>query len=240
MSKNHCTAIVLAAGQGKRMGTDVPKQYLELQGKPMICHTLKVFQDSEIIDDIVIVASPKECSRFQDEIVEAHGFSKVIAIAAGGAERYESVWQGLSILKDQPTEGKHYVFIHDGVRMLVDHAILKRAYEAVQKYRACVVGMPVKDTIKRADGQQFVYSTLDRSSLWQIQTPQVFEVPLIKEAFQLLMKQSKINVTDDSMVVEAMLKIPVKLVEGTYENIKITTPDDLHLAEMIINRRESV
>ncbi|MGL6199867.1 MAG: 2-C-methyl-D-erythritol 4-phosphate cytidylyltransferase [Lachnospiraceae bacterium] len=240
MRKNHCTAIVVAAGQGKRMGTDVPKQYLELQGKPVICHTLQVFQDSELIDDIVIVADRKEISRIQDEIVETYGFRKVIAIAAGGAERYESVMEGLNILKDEPAEGKHYVFIHDGVRMLVDQAIIKRAYEAVQEHRACVVGMPVKDTIKRADGQQFVYSTLDRSRLWQIQTPQVFEVPLIKEAYRLLMKQPEINVTDDSMVVEAMLKIPVKLVEGTYENIKITTPEDLHLAEMLINRRESV
>ena len=234
MRENHCTAIVLAAGQGKRMGTDIPKQYLEFKGKPVICHTLQVFQDSEVIDDIIIVAEEKETSRIRDEIVEAYGFSKVTAITAGGAERYDSVWEGLKVLADEPVKGKHYVFIHDGVRMLVDQAILKRAYEAVKKHLACVVGMPVKDTIKKADGQQFVLNTPERSSLWQIQTPQVFEVSVIKEAYCRLRNQSKINVTDDSMVVETMLDIPVKLVEGSYENIKITTPDDLHLAEMFI------
>jgi len=236
MRKSHCTAVVLAAGQGTRMGIDVPKQYLEINEKPVIYYTLQTFQKSEVIDDIVLVVGRNETAYAQDEIVEKYRFTKVGVIVEGGAERSDSVWEALQVLSDEAAENKHFVFIHDGVRMLVDETILERAYEAVEKHRACVVGVPVKDTIKVSDGDQFVARTLDRGQLWQIQTPQVFEAPLIKEAYRRLMEAPKINVTDDSSVVESMLRIPVKLVEGTYENIKITTRDDLYLADIILNQ----
>jgi len=234
MKVSHCTAVVLAAGQGKRMGADVPKQYLEVNGKPVIFYTLHTFQKSAVIDEVVLVVGQDEISYVQNQIVEKYYFSKVRAIVEGGAERYDSVWEALRILSDDAALGKHYVFIHDGVRMLVDEPVLERAYEAVRKHRACVVGMPVKDTIKAADQEQFVARTLDRRELWQIQTPQVFELPLIKEAYRKLRQEPQIEVTDDGMVVEAMLKIPVKLVKGKYENIKITTPEDLLLAELFL------
>lgn len=230
MDKARCTAIILAAGQGSRMGTKTPKQYLELQGEPIIYYTIQAFQDSDIIDEIVLVTGCGQTEYVCREIVDKYCFSKVCNIVEGGEERYHSVWEGLKMIDDP--DG--YVFVHDGVRCLVDGEIIGRAYEAVQKYRACTVGMPVKDTIKIADSEGFVGTTPDRKLMWQIQTPQVFETGIIKKAYELLMKEVDIQVTDDSMVVENMLKIPVKLVEGKYENIKITTPDDLYLAELFL------
>ena len=227
MQKAKCTAIVLAAGQGKRMGTKVQKQYLEILGKPVLFYSLDVFQKSDIIDEIILVVGEHQEDYCQREIVEKFHINKVSKIVTGGAERFHSVWNGL-----QEVEEGGYVFIHDGARPFVTEEILLRAYETVQREKACVVGMPVKDTIKIADDEGFAKETPNRSHVWMVQTPQVFETFLVKGAYSLLMEQEIIQVTDDAMVVETMLQRKVKLVEGSYENIKITTPEDLKVAEI--------
>ena len=231
MQKAKCTAIVLAAGQGKRMGTSVQKQYLEIQDKPVLFYSLNAFQESEIIDDIILVVGEGQKEYCQKEFVEKFGFSKVSKIVYGGSERYFSVWNGLCEINDS-----EYVYIHDGARPFVTEEIIKRAFEGVQLEKACVVGMPVKDTIKIADNQGYAEYTPNRSLVWMIQTPQVFELSLIKTAYAKLMELKDIPVTDDAMVVEQMLGIKVKLIEGSYENIKITTPEDLFVADSFLKK----
>ncbi len=228
MEKSYCTAIVLAAGKGKRMKTEVRKQYLMLAGKPILYYSLNVFQRSDIIDEIVLVVGDGEIDYCREQFVEKYGFTKVSKIVTGGAERYHSVWNAL-----KETREKGYVFIHDGARPFVDETILKRTYAEVINCRACVVGMPVKDTIKLADENGFVADTPPRSRLWMVQTPQVFETALVREAYAKLMQAEDRTVTDDAMVVESMLGFPVKLVEGSYENVKITTPEDLKIGEVL-------
>lgn len=232
MGKMHCTAIVLAAGQGKRMGTKVHKQYLMLAGRPVLYYSLKAFEDSPVIDEVFLVTGAGEEEYCRENIVNLFQFKKVSRIMQGGAERYHSVWNGL-----QELEENGYVFIHDGARPFVDGEMIERAYAEVQEYKACVVGMPVKDTIKVADDRGTVETTPDRSKLWMVQTPQVFENHIVRGAYSMLMRESYINVTDDAMVVEQMLQYPIRLVYGSYENIKITTPDDLEMAEVLLKRR---
>lgn len=230
MRKAKRTAIVLAAGQGKRMGTKIQKQYLEILGKPVLFYSLDTFQKSDIIDEIILVVGENQEEYCQKEIVEKFGITKVSKIVRGGSERYNSVWNALQVMTEDG-----FVFIHDGARPFVTEEILAHAYKAVQEEKACVVGMPAKDTIKIVDDNRFAKETPDRNYVWLVQTPQVFETSLIKKAYSLLMKQEIIQVTDDAMVVEKMLQRNVKLVEGSYENIKITTPEDLKIAETILS-----
>lgn len=230
MKKEICTAIVLAAGQGKRMGTTVQKQYLEIGGKPVLYYSLYAFSQCEFIDEIIVVVGENQKEYCEREIISKYQIKKVKAIVPGGAERYDSVWNGLQYALDG------YVFIHDGARPFIEDTILQRAYLEVKANKACVVGMPVKDTIKVSDENGFVADTPDRSSLWQVQTPQVFETALVKEAYMKLMEHGQKNVTDDAMVVETMLGHKVKLVEGSYENIKITTPEDLEIASTFLGK----
>ena len=164
-------------------------------------------------------------------LVDKYGFTKVSRIVPGGDERYASVWNGL-----RESEEKGYIFIHDGARPFVDEAMIERAYDCVREHKACVAGVPAKDTIKIVDQQEFVKDTPDRSSLWLVQTPQVFESRLIKGAYSMLMQESCISVTDDAMVVEQMLNYPIKMFLGGYSNIKITTPEDLEMAEVFLKK----
>lgn len=230
MRREKCTAIVLSAGQGKRMGTKVQKQYLEIEGKPVLYYSLHAFEQSPIIDEIILVVGDNQTEYCKEQIVSKYHISKVKKIVQGGAERYHSVWNGLQ----EVTEG--YVFIHDGARPFITEDIISRAYEEVVQCKACVVGMPVKDTIKISDSEGYAESTPDRNLLWMIQTPQVFEAALIREAYGRLMQQEEIRVTDDAMVVEQMLGSKVKLVKGSYENIKITTPEDLQIAILFVGK----
>lgn len=237
--KKDCTAIVLSAGQGKRMGTSVQKQYIELQGKPIIYYTLSVFQKSEIIDDIILVVGKDQLKYVQEEIVRKYHFTKVKTVVEGGHERYASVWQGLKAREyDKYYENIQdgYVFIHDGARPFVDEEMLERAYDTVRKYKACVAGVPSKDTIKLINEEQFAVTTPEREYVWAVQTPQVFEKTLIFEAYARLMEEECVHVTDDAMVVEQMMRLPVKLFEGSYENIKITTPEDLDIARIFLSK----
>lgn len=247
MEKAYCTAVVLAAGQGNRMGTKVHKQYLLLAGKPVVCYSLQVFQRSELIDEIILVTGEGEEEYCRENFVEKYGITKVSRILTGGKERFHSVWNGL-----QETREDGFVFIHDAARPFVDEEMLARLYKTVRVHKACVAGMPVKDTIKVADSDCNVEATPDRSTLWMIQTPQVFETKLVKKAYQMLMEELeraetgsggprpiKRTVTDDAGVVEEMLGHPVKLVKGSYENIKITTPDDLEVGGVFAGRGNS-
>lgn len=230
MSKKH-TAIVLAAGKGSRMQSAVPKQYLELCGKPVLYYSLAAFEES-FIDEIILVAGKDDISYCKEQIVERYGFQKVTKIIVGGAERYLSVYQGLLA-----AEEADYVYIHDGARPFVDAAILSDAKACVEQYQACVAGMPVKDTIKIVDVEDFAKETPERKYVWQVQTPQVFSYALVREAYDMLMEdQDAYSVTDDAMVVETMLNYPVKLFQASYKNIKITTPEDLQIAELFVQR----
>lgn len=235
--KKHCTAIVLAAGQGKRMGTKEPKQYLEVEGHPILYYALKVFEDSAIIDDMIVVTSEDQIDYCNDEIIKKYDFRKVKAVIPGGAERYLSVWNALLYIeKEADLEEEHYIFIHDGARPFVEETILARVYENVQKTKACIAAMPVKDTIKIADEEGRVQATPDRNFIWMAQTPQVFERSLITRAYSELMQQSCVHVTDDATVVEQILGTRIQLVEGSYENIKITTPEDMEIARIFLKK----
>lgn len=223
-------AIVLAAGQGKRMQSHVQKQFLLLNGRPLITYALEAFENSPV-DQIILVARPDEIRYCQEEIAEKYGFSKVTKVIAGGRERYHSVYEGL-----KAAEGAEYVLIHDGARPLLDQEMISRSLEGAKEYGACVVGMPVKDTIKTSGADGFVESTPDRSALWQVQTPQAFYYPWILEAYKKLFSREEYQqgVTDDGMVLESMTAHKVKLIEGSYFNIKVTTPEDMAVAEALL------
>ena len=240
MEKKHCTAIVLSAGQGKRMGMPVQKQYIEVQGKPIIYYSLKAFEDSGIIDDVILVVGHGQEDYVYDEIVRKYGLTKVRAIVPGGKERYDSVWHGLKIIQNgalSEAAKNGYVYIHDGARPFVDEGIIERAYIMVSMYRACVAGVPSKDTVKIVDENEFAVNTPDRKYVWNVQTPQVFETELITEAYSKMMRKESIQVTDDAMAVEMEMHVPVKLFEGSYRNIKITTPDDLETANSFLKKK---
>ena len=227
-------AIVLAAGRGKRMQSNIHKQYLLIKDKPVIFYCLKTIEES-FIDEIVLVVGEGEEEYCQKEVVEKFGFQKINKIIQGGTERYHSVWNGINAIEECK-----YLFIHDGARPFLDEATLERALQGVQDSHACVAGMPVKDTIKIADENGFSKETPKRDSVWMIQTPQVFSFDLIKKAYgklieeEELLKERGILVTDDAMVVEHFTDTPVKLIEGNYRNIKITTPEDLRIAEAFL------
>lgn len=247
MEKKRCTAIMLAAGSGSRMKSDVAKQYMLLRGKPLLWYALQAVEESAVIDDCILVTGAADIIYVKEEIVERYGFWKVDRIIAGGKERYDSVYQALRVIAEDGMRVSNrdgFLFIHDGARPFLTEAILRRNYEAVERFRACVTGMPVKDTIKIADRDGFASQTPDRSLVWQIQTPQVFESSLILEAYDRLQQEKErlaadgIRITDDAMVVETLMGLPVKLVEGSYENIKITTPEDLLTAEAFLDRRK--
>ena len=150
---------MLAGGSGKRMGSRVHKQYLLMGGKPVLFYSLKAFQDSDYIDEIILVTGAGEEEYCREQILDAYGITKVSRITAGGAERYHSVWNGL-----QAADHDGYVFIHDGARPFVDDEMIKRAYKCVEQYKACAAGMPVKDTIKIVDKNGFVKETPDRNT----------------------------------------------------------------------------
>lgn len=231
MEKKYCTAIVLAAGSGKRMGTKVHKQYLLLGDRPVLYYSLKAFEDSDIIDEIILVTGEGEEDYCREEIVDRYNLRKISKIIRGGAERYCSVWNGLKEIK----EG--YVYIHDGARPFVDGTMIEKGYQCVISENACVAGVPSKDTVKIADENGYVECTPDRNKVWIIQTPQIFETGLVKKAYEMIMQKTDITVTDDAMVVENTLGVPICLFEGSYENIKITTPEDLDIAHIFLKRR---
>lgn len=230
--ENKITAIVLAAGQGKRMNTPVAKQFLSLQGKPVVYYSLKAFEESKV-DDIILVTGRDQVDYCRKEIVEHHCFRKVSKIIEGGQERYDSVFGAL-----KEVTAVDYVLIHDGARPFLSQKLIQTMIEEVQEYKACIVGAPVKETIKVIDSEGYIISTPNRNTLWSAQTPQAFEFEAIKKAYEEFYKEIdkvRLGITDDAMVYEAYMKKPVKMLFGDYSNIKLTTPEDLILAESILN-----
>lgn len=223
------TAIVLAAGQGKRMNSKVQKQFLELGGKPLLYYSLKCFQDSGMIRDIILVTGAESVPFCKEEIVEKYGLTKVTKVIPGGKERYDSVYEGLL-----SCENSDFVLIHDGARPFITEEIIRRGIQGVEKTGACVIGMPSKDTVKIADTQGYVAETPDRSTVWTIQTPQIFEYNLIREAHEKIRCRDMSAITDDAMVVERASGAKISLAEGSYKNLKITTPEDLDIAEIFL------
>lgn len=229
-TENKCYAVVLAAGSGTRMGSSTPKQYLPLLGKPVLWYSLQAFEQSPLISECIVVTGQDDIAFVQEEIVQKGNFRKVTQVIAGGAERYLSVEKALTVLQDK----KGYVFIHDGARPLLTEEIIERLYREVCRHDAVCAAVPVKDTIKIADPAGFADRTPDRKTLYAVQTPQVFSIPLICRAYEMLREQYDkgigVSITDDAMVAEYMLGTKVKLVEGSYTNIKITTPEDMEVA----------
>lgn len=230
MDKKTYTAVVLAAGSGSRMKSTVKKQFMDLLGKPLIYYALHAFQNSPV-DHIVLVTGEDAIEYCQKDIVDKYNFTKVKAIVSGGKERYESVFNALNIVEDE------YVLIHDGARAFVDDEIIARAMHGVDEYKACVIGMPVKDTIKVSDTDGYAVDTPKRSALWQVQTPQCFVTEEIKKAYSIMMEGNQDGITDDAMVMEQFGERRIKLLEGSYHNIKITTPEDISIGEAFLSNR---
>lgn len=230
-------AIVLAAGNGSRMKTKVLKQYLGLNGHPLIIYSLRAFEDSEV-DDVILVVGEGEADYVRKEIVEPYGLHKVSQIVSGGKERYESVYLGLcaAVSCEAPAD---YVLIHDGARPFLTPEKISVCIRTVKETRACVMGMPVKDTIKIVDAKNFAVSTPDRSAVWQMQTPQCFALSEIHEAYQKMMDAGVTRMTDDAMVMEEYGDRQVKMIPGGYDNIKITTPEDMILGEAMMRMKDT-
>lgn len=227
MKKN--IAIVLAAGRGSRMGADIPKQFLMMGEKPVLYYSLKVFQDSDVIDEVVLVIGKEYQEYCKEKILTPYGLSKVKTMTEGGSERYFSVYEGLKACGQCD-----FVFIHDGARPFVSEEIIRRCLNGAKEYRACIAGMPVKDTIKIVDDAGNVEDTPPRERVWQVQTPQVFEYDLIYNAYSEMMRKSVSGITDDAMVIERFSEEKVRMIRGSYENIKITTPEDIKIGEKFL------
>jgi 2-C-methyl-D-erythritol 4-phosphate cytidylyltransferase len=216
--------VVVAAGKGSRMGTAVSKQHLPLSGKPILVHTLEAFESMELVESVVLVIGAGDEARC-GEYVRQYGLKKVSAILTGGAERQASVYQGLQALDP----GIEWVLVHDGVRPFITEREAVLCLEAAQVHGAAVLAAPVKDTVKFVEPGGRIESTPDRSRLWAIQTPQAFRVAELLAAHELAVQEGFAG-TDDAMLVEHAGQ-PVYVVEGSYANVKITTPEDLEWAE---------
>ena len=221
------TAIVLAAGQGKRMHSKIQKQFLEIQGYPVLYYSLCCFQKSSLIHDIILVTGEESVSYCKEEIVQKYGLTKVSAVIPGGKERYDSVYAGLCACKDC-----EYVLIHDGARPFISERIIDEGIKYAKAYGASAPGVIPKDTIKIKNNDNLSVDTPDRNTLVAVQTPQCFKYDEIYQCHKKVKKEN-IAVTDDTSVVE-MYGHKVYLYEGDYINIKITTPEDLILAERLI------
>lgn len=225
--KRKVSVVIAAAGRGTRMNMEQNKQYVEVLGKPILARTIQAFEDCGMVDEMVLVANEAEIEYCRKNIAEQYGFQKIRAVTAGGATRQQSVYNGLRAVSGDCG----IVLIHDGARPFIDWETIKACVEAAEEYGAAIAAVPVKDTIKRADGSGFVEGTQDRSSLWTVQTPQAFQYPLILEAHEKAEAEG-FDGTDDAVLAER-LGCRVKLVTSSYYNIKITTREDLVLAAAI-------
>lgn len=215
----HVTALIVAAGQGKRFGGAVSKQFLEVAGRPLLWHTMAAFAACPAVDSLVVILPADGMALRLAEIVDWR-FDKFHTAVAGGAERHDSVLAGLAALPPQAT----LVAIHDGVRPLVTSGIITASITAAAASGAAIAAVPPKDTIKAADGDR-VEKTLDRRRLVLVQTPQTFRVELIRAAYARALASGEFS-TDDAALIEAMGH-PVRIVPGDYRNIKVTSPEDL-------------
>ncbi|MDO4300370.1 MAG: 2-C-methyl-D-erythritol 4-phosphate cytidylyltransferase [Clostridia bacterium] len=222
------SVIIVAAGSGKRMKSAIAKQYIELKGRTILSYTVETFNKSEYIDEIILVTSKDAIDFVREEIVLKYGFNKVKAVVEGGSERQYSVYNGLQAV----SADSDVVLIHDGVRPFVADKYIAELESIAMEYGGCVLGVPVKDTIKICDEGGNITDTPDRASLWLAQTPQCFKHDVVMGAYEAAMAEGILG-TDDSMLVERM-GTKIKMVKGDYNNIKITTPEDLYMGEVIL------
>ncbi|MGD6782151.1 2-C-methyl-D-erythritol 4-phosphate cytidylyltransferase [Sutcliffiella horikoshii] len=220
--------IVLAAGQGKRMKAGKNKQFIELEGKPVIIHTLSVFEADPWCSEIKLVINEKEKDIFK-ELLHQYPVQKIKEMVIGGEERQDSVYNGLTSL-----QSAEIVLVHDGARPFISQEVIHNLVEKASKEGAAIVGVPVKDTIKRVSKAGVVEQTVERSSLWSIQTPQAFRYPILKEAHDKAKTENYLG-TDEASLVER-IHVPVHIVQGEYENFKLTTPEDLILAKAFLQK----
>lgn len=231
--KEKITAIVLAAGKGSRMHSNTPKQYLSLLGKPLLYYSLQAFEDS-VVDEIILVTGAGEQEYCKKELVERYQFQKVVQMVEGGAERYHSVYHGLLAAK-----GTQYVLIHDGARPLITATVINMLADQVKQTKACIAGMPVKDTIQIVTEEKQILSTPARRLVWMAQTPQCFDYALAMDSYQKAMESKDKDITDDAMVVQRYGNAKVVMVEAGYENIKVTTPEDIEIAKCFLNAKRA-
>ncbi len=223
--------VIPAAGAGRRMGAGKNKLFLELKGKPLIIYTLEIFEKDEWCQSIILVCNENDREEMES-LIKKYTITKVSALVTGGPERQHSVYKGLSVIEHDPV-----VLIHDGARPFVKTAVIRKLVEKTNKYGAATVAVPVKDTIKRVRNHT-VSETLERSQLWTVQTPQAFRLSLIKQAHERAVADSFVG-TDDASLVERLGQ-DVLIVTGDYENIKITTPEDLVFAGAIIEKKQKL
>ena len=223
------TAIILAAGSGKRFNAKKKKQFAKLYDKPLLYYSLRAFSESNA-DEIIVVTSRDDIDFVREEIVKKYEFSKVTSIVSGGNERYDSVYSGLKAVSGD------ICLIHDCARAMINVELINRCIDETVKYRAVVPTVAPKDTIRIRDGE-FGGETIDRSTLCIIQTPQCFYKELIKSAFEKMYKTDykSLGITDDAMVVEKFTDTKVRLIEGDYKNIKVTTPEDIMIAKAFLD-----
>lgn len=228
-------AIILAAGSGSRMNSDVAKQYIKLNNREIVSYAIEAFNRHKDIDRIVLVTRKNEIDYCVKQIVERYDYGKVQIVCEGGDERYLSVYNGLRAFGRLSDD--EVVVIHDGARPFVTAKMITDAIAAAKKYGACTTAMPVKDTIKIVDDNLFGRETPERKSVYQIQTPQAFTFDILDGAYNALMAKSKdicYKITDDTMIVEQYKGVQSKMIPGSYENIKITTPEDLKIAAVFV------
>jgi 2-C-methyl-D-erythritol 4-phosphate cytidylyltransferase len=223
--------IIPAAGQGKRMGAGRNKLLLELENMPIFIYTLKVFEEDESCSGIILAINDQEEKEIMN-LLNSYGIKKVIGLVPGGKERQHSVFHGVQALKDDGI-----VLVHDGARPFIDHDQIQSLVLAAEQHGASVLAVPVKDTVKKVIGNK-VKETVERSSLWAVQTPQAFRMSLLRKAHEKAMEEDFLG-TDDASLVERIGQ-DVIIIEGNYDNIKLTTPEDLFFAETIIHKRRSM
>lgn len=234
MKNKNSVAIILSAGVGSRMNSDIPKQYIELMGKPIIYYTIKAFEESNV-DGIVLVCANEYIDYCKNDIVKKYGFKKVIDVVEGGNERYESVYKGLKACNAD------IVLVHDGARACISVDVINKNIEEAYTKGAVVTGVKSKDTIKVSDDNGVIINTTNRANTWIVQTPQTFAMEALVDAYECMMNDvNRGTITDDSMVMENYGNIPVQMLDGSYENIKITTPEDLIIAEKFLKSMNEV
>ena len=225
------SALIVAAGKGIRMGNNVRKQYLLLDNRPLISHTIEVFDECNIIDKIFLVVPEEDFVFCNENILNQQNFQKKVSLVPGGAERQDSVYNGLLAIDNIDDS---IVVIHDGVRPFIRSEQLTECITCATDYDACIFGIPAYDTLKRVNSSGFIENTIERNTIWLAQTPQAFKYNLIRRAHENAIRTG-INGTDDAMLVE-QLGIKVKVVKGSRCNIKITNRDDLLLARAMVSK----
>jgi 2-C-methyl-D-erythritol 4-phosphate cytidylyltransferase len=225
-------AIIPAGGTGRRMGGEIPKQYLLLAGIPILAHTLSAFQRSPLVDEVILAVPEGDIAEVRRAVVERYGFSMVRLVIAGGKERQDSVRNALAHVRD----GHAVILVHDGVRPFVTEDLIARVVAGAKKYGAVSAGVPVRDTVKEADEAGRVVKTVPRDGLWLTQTPQAFRRGVILAAYERAAADGFYG-TDDASLVERT-GIPVRMIPGDQDNIKVTTPEDLARGERIVCGRK--